>query len=63
MSKEAKAVFLPKNDKKSQRVAQLFRKAEMLDVGEMLQEKLALQIEMQKPSASRDHDRSAIYQR
>lgn len=63
VNKEAKAVFLPKNDKKSQRVAQLFRKAEMLDVGEMLQEKLTLQIEMQKPSACRDHNRSSIYHR
>lgn len=39
-TREASAVFLPKSDAKSQRVAKLFRKEGMMDLGALLEEKL-----------------------
>lgn len=53
--REAKALFLPKNDRKCQRISEVFRKEGFIDIGLVLQNQLALQMSAHKAPIRKSH--------
>lgn len=58
--RDASAIFLLKNDRKSERVAEVFRKEGFMDLGQVLESKLAVQQSANKITHRRSHQPSEL---
>jgi hypothetical protein len=59
-ARDASAIFLLKNDRKSERIADLFRKEGFMDLGQVLESKLVVQLSATKTALVRSHQPSEL---